>query len=95
MLTLLTGGAKPLPLPPLQLTAGLPTDALLFGMPPEGPEPKGAADKLKRRMLRGSTGGGRKDEDLMRDSVSSINEMGLHAGACECAGAHVAVGWVG
>lgn len=67
-----------------QLTAGVPTDALLFAMPDKAGAAS-AADKLKRRLLRGR---GSKDEPhhdagLAHDSFSSINDMGLHASEWE------------
>ena len=53
-----------------QLTAGVPTDAMMFAMP----DKTSAADKLKRRLMR------RKGpEDEAHESFSSITDMGLHA----------------
>jgi hypothetical protein len=60
-----------------QLTAGVPTDALLFAMPVEK---HSAADKLRRRILPRRRGPGDDEGGLVHDSVSSsIQSMGLHA----------------
>ena len=71
-----------------QLTAGVPTDALLFAMPTEKSSGAGgAASKLKQRLLRGRGAKGGEGEDAFaHDSFSSINDMGLHAGAPAAAG---------
>jgi brefeldin A-inhibited guanine nucleotide-exchange protein len=61
-----------------QLTAGVPTDALLFAMPDKAAAGS-AADKLKRRILRRKGG---EEEGPVHDSFSSINDMGLHASEC-------------
>ena len=57
-----------------QLTAGVPTDALLFAMPESRGGGDSAGDKLKKRFSRGAAAakGGE------RDSIGSINDMGLH-----------------
>lgn len=60
-----------------QLTAGVPTDALLFAMPDK--VAGSAADKLKRRILRGRGREEGAEGGLAHDSFSSINDMGLHA----------------
>ncbi len=60
-----------------QLTAGVPTDALLFAMPDKVSGT--AADKLKRRILRGRGREEGAEGGLANDSFSSINDMGLHA----------------
>ena len=72
-----------------QLTAGVPTDALLFAMP----DKTSAADKLKRRILRRGPKGGEDEAagGLAHDSFSSINDMGLHAGEAGRAGGR---GWL-
>ena len=65
-----------------QLTAGVPTDALLFAMPAEkGSAAGGTASKLKQRLLRGRGAKGEGEDSFAHDSFSSINDMGLHAGA--------------
>lgn len=71
-----------------QLTAGVPTDALLFAMPAEkGAAGAGsAASKLKQRLMQRGSGKGKVEEGLAHDSFSSINDMGLHAGAHAGAG---------
>ena len=61
-----------------QLTAGVPTDALLFAMPDKAAAGS-AADKLKRRIMRRKGG---EEEGPVHDSFSSINDMGLHASEC-------------
>jgi brefeldin A-inhibited guanine nucleotide-exchange protein len=58
-----------------QMSAGVPTDALLFAMPDKA----GAADKLKRRIMPRRKGAGEEEGGLARDSASSIQNMGLHA----------------
>lgn len=65
-----------------QLTAGVPTDALLFAMPADkGASAGSTASKLKQRLLRGRGAKGGEGEDAFaHDSFSSINDMGLHAG---------------
>ncbi|PSC72251.1 brefeldin A-inhibited guanine nucleotide-exchange 2-like [Micractinium conductrix] len=65
-----------------QLTAGVPTDALLFAMPDKA-GPGSSVDKLKRRILQGRSGRDKGSEGLGHDSFSSINDMGLHASARE------------
>lgn len=60
-----------------QLTAGVPTDALLFAMPDK--LGASAADKLKRRIMPRRKGQGEEEGGLAHDSVSSIQNMGLHA----------------
>lgn len=66
-----------------QLTAGVPTDALLFAMPDKAAAGGGssAGAKLKQRILRGrGKGDHHGEEGLAHDSFSSINDMGLHMG---------------
>lgn len=58
-----------------QLSAGLPTDALLFAMPESSAPPSKGEKQLTNATRRLSS---QSNGNLLRDSVTSIHDMGLH-----------------